>query len=101
MATAQDLYDAYESFCSFGSTRNLATGSTDSMNGLTMDGPKFAKFAKDTKIVGKGVTTTDVDLIFNRAKAKGSRRLDWDSFQIAFKLLAEKKIPIKERKRSI
>ncbi|KAJ3223392.1 Tubulin polymerization-promoting protein member 3 [Clydaea vesicula] len=94
MATVQDLYEIFESFCSFGSTRNLATGSNDMLNGVTMDNQKFSKFAKDCKIVdGKKITTTDCDILFNKVKAKGARRLDFEGFQTAFQQLADKKYP--------
>ncbi|KAJ3085108.1 hypothetical protein HK102_000315 [Quaeritorhiza haematococci] len=99
MATLDDLRHVFESFCSFGSNRNLAgnLGSTDSLFvGPTMDGAKFAKFARDSKIVdNKKITSTDIDILFNKAKAKGARRLDWDSFLVAFQELAEKKYPKK------
>lgn len=32
-----------------------------------MDGARFAKLCKDTKLVDKKLTATDVDLIFNKA----------------------------------
>lgn len=35
-----------------------------------MDGAKFAKFCRDTKIVDKKFTATDVDLTYAKAKAK-------------------------------
>jgi hypothetical protein len=35
-----------------------------------MDGAKFAKFCRDTKIVDKKFTNTDVDLTYAKAKAK-------------------------------
>jgi len=97
MASNQDLYEIFEAFCSFGSNRNLATGasSTNDLNGPQMDGAKFCKLAKDCKIIGKNVTTTDVDILFNKAKGKGARRLDFQAFQVAFQMLADKKYPDK------
>jgi len=90
----EQLREVYESFCNFGSGRNLATGSMDMCS--TIDGAKFAKFAKDCQIIdGKKVTTTDVDIIFNKCKAKGARRMEWDQFRSAFQLLADKKYPNK------
>ena len=40
MAHVEDLYALYESFCQFGSSRNLATpiGSQESLAGPLMDG---------------------------------------------------------------
>jgi len=42
----------------------------DSFNGTqkTMDGKTFAKFAKDSKLLDKKLTATDVDLAFNKVK---------------------------------
>lgn len=39
-----------------------------------MDGAKFAKFCRDTKIVDKKFTNTDVDLTYAKAKAKVTPR---------------------------
>jgi hypothetical protein len=50
MASIQDLQKLYFSFCSFGSNRNLATGSSGNLSGEGMDGSKFSKFAKDCKV---------------------------------------------------
>jgi len=97
MASLQDLREIYESFCSFGSNRNLATGSNTNLSGnAEMDGAKFSKLTRDCKIVdGKKVTTTDVDILFNQVKVKGARKIDWEGFQTAFQALAEKRFPSK------
>jgi hypothetical protein len=63
-----------------------------------MDGAKFAKFARDCKLLDKNITTTEIDIIFNKAKKKDSRKLDFDGFQSALGLIAEKKYPTKERR---
>jgi len=84
----------YESFCSFGSNRNLNMSSMDQLYGPTMDGNKFAKFTRDCKIIdGKNVTSTDVDILFNKCKAIGARRMDWEGFQYAFNELSQLKYP--------
>lgn len=57
----------------------------------TMDGKSFAKMAKDTKILDKKLTATDIDLIFAKAKAKTERRINYDEFLKAVSLCAEKK----------
>ncbi|TPX57673.1 hypothetical protein PhCBS80983_g03683 [Powellomyces hirtus] len=86
----EDLREIYEAFCAFGSNRNLAT-STD-VSGPTMDGAKFAKFARDNKLIdNKKVTSTDVDIIFNKVKPKGARKLDWNTFLEGLTQIAEKK----------
>ena len=56
-----DLEEIFRSFCSFGA------GSKDAMP--LMDNAKFAKFFRDTKLLDKKVTATDVDIVFNKVKA--------------------------------
>jgi len=65
----------------------------DSFNGTqkTMEGKTFAKFAKDSKLLDKKLTATDVDLIFAKAKQKTERRITYAEFQNAVAMLAEKK----------
>lgn len=58
-----------------------------------MDGARFSKFCKDCQVINSKLTTTDVDILFNKCKAKGARRLDWDSFQTAFSSLATMRFP--------
>ncbi|KAJ3309145.1 hypothetical protein HDU76_003715, partial [Blyttiomyces sp. JEL0837] len=60
MANLEDLREVYEKFCAFGSNRNLASmDNLSSTTGLTMDGAKFAKFARDTGLIdGKVITNT-------------------------------------------
>ena len=41
-----------------------------------MDGRQFAKLTKDCKLVGGGLTNTDVDLIFAKVKAKNARKIN-------------------------
>ena len=42
-----------------------------------MDGKTFAKFAKDTKLLDKKLTTTDVDLAFAKVKEKSERKINF------------------------
>ena len=61
---------------------------------LPLTGAKFAKFARDTKIVdNKTITTTDIDIFFNKAKKKDARKLDFETFKAALKLVAAKRSP--------
>jgi hypothetical protein len=61
-----------------------------------MDNSKFNKFCKDCKVVdGKNVTSTDCDIIFNKMKPKGARKIDWNTFVSIFRELAQKKYPSK------
>ncbi len=50
----------FKSFCVFGQ-KDAAP---------LMDGSKFAKLCRDCKVLDKKVTTTDVDIIFSKVKAK-------------------------------
>ncbi|GAQ86336.1 hypothetical protein KFL_002830130 [Klebsormidium nitens] len=78
---ADELAQLFVTFCSFGSSKRVEE----------MDGAKFAKFCRDTKIVDKKFTTTDVDLTYAKAKAKGARKIDYVQFVKALELVAEKK----------
>jgi hypothetical protein len=57
----------------------------------TMEGKSFAKLAKDTKILDKKVTATDIDLIFAKVKDKAERKITFEQFQKGLELIAEKK----------
>ncbi|KAJ1551272.1 hypothetical protein HK405_014841, partial [Cladochytrium tenue] len=80
MATLEDLRDTFDKFCAFGSTRSLSSSnstlaaSTSSLSLASMDGTRFAKFARDSGLVdGRKITATDIDLVFNKVKSKSSR----------------------------
>ena len=45
-----------------------------------MENSKFAKLARDTKIIGKNVTMTDIDIVFNKIKEKSQRKISFDTF---------------------
>ena len=57
----------------------------------TMDGKSWAKMCKDTKLVDKKLTGTDVDLIFAKSKAKTDRRITYDQWMTALGHAADKK----------
>jgi len=42
-----------------------------------MNGKTFNKMAKDTKITGKELTPTDIDLIFAKIKDKAARKITY------------------------
>lgn len=48
-----------------------------------MDGKTLAKLAKDTKILDKKLTSTDIDLIFAKVKAKAARKITLPQFMDA------------------
>ena len=56
-----------------------------------MDGKSFAKMCKDTKLIDKKLTATDVDLIFAKSKGKTDRRITFDQWLTALGHCAEKK----------
>ena len=56
-----------------------------------MDGRQFAKLCKDTKLIGGGFTTTDVDLIFAKVKDKGARKISFEQFDDALNHIGAKK----------
>eukprot|EP00854_Cymbomonas_tetramitiformis_P002367 gene2367-3096_t len=78
MATMLELFTQ---FASFGS-QSVST---------EMDGPKFAKMCRDTRLLDKKFTTTDADIIFAKVKAKGLRRIDYAQFCVALTLIADRK----------
>lgn len=43
--------------------------------GNEMDGKTFAKFSKDSQLLNKNLTSTDIDLIFEKVKTKGKRTI--------------------------
>eukprot|EP00744_Colponema_vietnamica_P000207 GILI01000369.1.p1 GENE.GILI01000369.1~~GILI01000369.1.p1 ORF type:complete len:192 (-),score=56.29 GILI01000369.1:180-692(-) len=71
----------FNSFCAFG-----RAGSTHEM-----ENAKFAKFARDCKLLDRSLTAVQVDLIFNRVKQKTSRKINFTEFQNALHLLAQAK----------
>jgi len=77
-STSGDLKSVYKDYCG---TKTI------------MEGKAFAKMAKDTKLIDKKLTGTDVDLVF--AKAKGAdktvRGLSYAAFMNGIKLMADKK----------
>lgn len=56
-----------------------------------MDGKTFAKMAKDTKILDKLLTATDIDLIFAKIKDKAARKITYPQFEKGIHECATKK----------
>lgn len=57
-----------------------------------MVGAKWAKFCKDNKLQRSKLSSTDVDLIFAKSVAKGTRKLSYAQFRhIALPLVSEKR----------
>jgi hypothetical protein len=71
----------FQSFCSYGADGNL-------------DSAGFLKLCKDMKLYGKSLTSTDIDLIFQKSKSGGNyaKRLTFAEFrQVSVPLIASKK----------
>lgn len=64
------LQKSFEAFASFGSAPTKE-----------MDNSHFSKMLKECKIIGKSFTSTDADLLFNKVKAKGARKMTFDDFK--------------------
>eukprot|EP00217_Crustomastix_stigmatica_P002796 CAMPEP_0183819806 /NCGR_PEP_ID=MMETSP0803_2-20130417/64325_1 /TAXON_ID=195967 /ORGANISM="Crustomastix stigmata, Strain CCMP3273" /LENGTH=798 /DNA_ID=CAMNT_0026064695 /DNA_START=85 /DNA_END=2481 /DNA_ORIENTATION=- len=78
-----NLQDAFLAFCNFGAQ---GTKIQD------MDGPKWAKFCRDTGLQNKkNFTSVQVDLVFSKAKPKGERRINFECFKAALGMVAEMK----------
>jgi hypothetical protein len=80
-----DLLQVFSSFAAFGAGR--AAGPPE------LDGAKLAKLARETSILDKVLTTTQVDLIFARVKRKGERKIGFDDFLEACAQMAAIKYP--------
>ncbi|XP_029437431.1 tubulin polymerization-promoting protein family member 3-like [Rhinatrema bivittatum] len=80
---SQELHDAFKKFAVYGDT---------SATGKDITGKNFSKLCKECKIMdGKAVTTTDVDIVFNKVKTKGARNLTYEEFLEAIKELSSKR----------
>ena len=55
------LGEVFKSFCAFGG---------DKSGPAMMDGAKFVKIFRDLNLLDKQLTTTDIDIIFSKVKAK-------------------------------
>jgi p25-alpha len=81
MSDAQ-LRAVFSSFCSFGAGQS---GSAE------MDSAKFVKLSKESSLVDKKLSTTDLDLIFTKSKGSGLKRLEYNTFIVALRHIADKK----------
>ncbi|XP_009899776.1 tubulin polymerization-promoting protein family member 2 [Dryobates pubescens] len=61
-------------------------------SGSNMTGKNFSKMCKECGVMdGKAVTSTDVDIVFNKVKTKGARTITFAEFQQAMKELCGKR----------
>jgi hypothetical protein len=56
-----------------------------------MDGRSYVKCFRDTKILGAGLTTTDIDLTFAKVKDRTARKITYAQFQASLVHIAAKK----------
>lgn len=56
------MEEIFKSFCAFGADKGNSAP--------LMDGGKLAKMTRDLKLLDKNLTSTDVDIIFSKVKAK-------------------------------
>jgi len=60
-------------------------------DGKMVDQTKFAKMVNDTKLIGHGFKKTEIDMVFMKVVTKGQRKLTWEQFQDALRLIAAKR----------
>lgn len=75
------VYDRFMQYSGFGAKEKAGE----------IDSAAFAKLCRETGIISKACTKTDVDLVFTRAKAKGGRKLNYTQFTTALLYLGEKR----------
>ncbi|XP_045640817.1 tubulin polymerization-promoting protein family member 2 isoform X2 [Ursus americanus] len=72
--------------------QRFAVFGESSSSGTEMNNKNFSKLCKDCGIMdGKTVTSTDVDIVFSKVKAKNARTITFQQFQEAMKELAQKR----------
>ncbi|NXH19093.1 TPPP2 protein, partial [Bucco capensis] len=72
--------------------RKFAVYGDTAASGNGMAGKNFSKMCKECGVMeGKAVISTDVDIVFNKVKAKGARTITFAEFQEAMKELCTKR----------
>ena len=80
-ANDESLRAVFHAYASFGHRNETV---------YEMEGKNFIKMCKETKLLGKRLTTTDCDLIFTSVKAKGSKKITYAQWRAALKKCSEK-----------
>ncbi|XP_028341503.1 tubulin polymerization-promoting protein family member 2 isoform X1 [Physeter macrocephalus] len=71
--------------------QRFAVFGESSSSGTEMNNKNFSKLCKDCGIMdNKTVTSTDVDIVFSKVKAKNARTITFQQFQEAMKELGQK-----------
>ncbi|XP_076983419.1 tubulin polymerization-promoting protein family member 2 [Tamandua tetradactyla] len=80
---ASEAEKTFQRFAAFGES---------SGSGIEITNKNFSKLCKDCDIMdGKRVTSTDVDIVFSKVKAKNARTITFSQFQEAMKELGQKR----------
>ncbi|XP_058495591.1 tubulin polymerization-promoting protein family member 2 [Solea solea] len=88
-----DVETSFQKFAVHGDTK--ATGKE-------MNGKNFAKLCKDCHVIdGKGVTSTDTDIVFSKVKAKSARVITFEQFNQALTELAPKRFKGKSKEEAL
>ncbi|KAM9857637.1 tubulin polymerization-promoting protein family member 2 [Aulostomus maculatus] len=96
---AQGSVSAAEVETSF---QKFAVHGDSKATGKEMNGKNFAKLCKDCHIIdGKNVTTTDVDIVFSKVKAKSARVITFEQFNQALAELAPKRFKGKSKEEAL
>lgn len=77
-----DLKATFVSFASFGNREPVEE----------MDGAHFQKLCRDCGLLGRHLSTTDVDLLFAKVKTKGTRKITFEQCLTALAAISEKKV---------
>ncbi|XP_078497348.1 tubulin polymerization-promoting protein family member 2 [Lissotriton helveticus] len=72
--------------------RKFAVHGNTAATGNDMTGKNFSKLCKETGVLnGKDITSTDVDIVFSKVKAKAAKTINFAEFQQALKELSVKR----------
>lgn len=86
MAERGDMEQLLASF------KKFAVHGDTKASGRELNGKNWAKLCKDCRVAdGKGVTATEVDIVFSKVKQKSSRVMTYEDFQRALEALAPKR----------
>jgi hypothetical protein len=93
-----ELFIVFDRFASFGAgAKTGVTASFENINGPLLDNAKFAKLCRETKVIdGKNITSTDIDIVYNKVKPKGSRKITFENFVEILNELGPKRFPKRE-----
>ncbi|XP_069757495.1 tubulin polymerization-promoting protein family member 3 isoform X2 [Narcine bancroftii] len=89
----QTVHESFQKFAAYGDSK---------ASGNEMTGKNWAKLCKDCKIIdGKNITSTDVDIVFSKVKAKSARIITFEEFKNALAELAPKRFKGRSKEEAI